>query len=319
MSVVQAEMINIGEKFKQLEWWDRPINETSYDSDDLAKIILAVDWILSKTGYGVRMDPVQVWFGEYNPGKSANEGGNGLPKSVSSLVKTTRYGDREIRTFSPFCNLEEPKNSTMWLSHRYGHVMRKKKQEYVSHSSRSYNLVGIATPNIKNFEAENATEVVLMGQGRAPKELMRQIAYYLLARAMGADFTESKYGGRQCDLSDHRWVKIDNLWTQELYSQLPLHFSSSCRVKKKTNGIRQAMAYFREQNTKAQENVECQVNSYSKQLTNLKARGKEVKEAQAKQLTAVSRMTDFILALGQGKNSIYTAAQAAPTQEKDNA
>jgi len=315
-----SEMINIEGKFKSLEWWDRPINQTNYDSDDLAKIVLAVDWILSKAGNGVRMTPAQAWFGEYNPGRAANEGGNGLPKSVSSLVKTTRYGDREIQTFPPFKHFTLAKsNPHKWLSKRYGHVMRKKKQEYVASQHYAFNLIGVATPNIKNFEAENPTEVVLMGQGKAPKELTRQIAYYLLARAMGADFTESKYGGRRSDLSEYKWEKVHELWTPELYSQLSLRFASSCRVKNKTNGIRQTMAYFREQREYALDDLSNQESSYKRAIVNLKEKSSDIQKAQDTLITTTSKMTAFLLALSQGKDSTNTAAQAAPTQEKDNA
>jgi hypothetical protein len=315
MSRITPEAVNIEEKFKELEWWDRPINETSYHSDDLAKIVLAVDWLI-KNGVGsglTGMTPIQAWFGEYNPGKSASEG-NGLPRAKSALVKTTRYGDREIRNLA---RLQSQPPFINWLRDRYGHVIRVKKGDWIAVENCAYNLVGVATPNIKHFDAEDPTEVILMGEGRAPKELIRQIVYYLLARAMRAEFTESC--GRECSLSSYRWDKANELWTSELYSQLTLRFSSSYRVKDKTNGIRQTMAYHREMVRIADHQVDAQQNQYANQVRSLRDRGDQVLKAHTKLNTTASNMSSYLLSLGQKGNTIKTAAQAASTQERENA
>ena len=297
--------MNLQEQFEALPWWERPINQTSYHCDDLAKIVLAAIHILRDKypNYNSkRMSPLNVWFTEYNPSKAAH---NKAPiwDSRSCLVKTTRYSPDSVLTFSPEVR-QNPGGH--WFTARY--------IPDSDNSHRNYQMLGIATPTMRHFDREDPTETIRMGQGYAPKELIRQAVFYLALRYMGANF--NSYG---CTIPDYRFDGGKELWKEELSGSLQLRFDRKYRPKKSTLAIRQQMAYRMAETWKAEESLKSRQKRVKSAWNEYAVATENQKMSAEAYHQTLNNTSLYLLSLGQEAPNPTAKAVTPQDLEKDNA
>ncbi len=297
--------MNLQQQFDALPWWERPINQTSYHCDDLTKLVLVAHHIMKEkypNYIGMDLSPLNVWFTEYNPSKSAH---NRAPiwNSISCLVKTTRYSTESVELFSAKVKENPGRN---WFSQRYV-------PDSESNSHRQYQMIGIATPTMRHFDREDPTETIRMGQGYAPRELIRQAVFYLSLRYMGAGY--NSYG---CSVPEYRFEEGAKLW-EELGPLLQLRFDRKYRPKGSVLGVRQHMAYRNEAACRARESLrvrEVRAKTHWQQYKEAADLQKRAVEAYHETLNETSL---YLLSLGQEAPNPTAKAVTTQDPERDNA
>ena len=148
------------------EPWNRCINETSYDTDDLTKIFLIGQEIITGLGESWRSDPLlpcQVWFRNFTPGEASHkEARETVPNAKASLVKTSRISAAHCPSFG---------FDGSWIARFFT----------PSENGRSYGILApIVKPTAKFFEDIGTIETLLLCDKIAPPQLAEQIIWKLM-------------------------------------------------------------------------------------------------------------------------------------------
>lgn len=197
------------------EPWNRCLNETTYDTDDLTRLVLVSQELVPLLGNTWRSSPLlacQVWFRNFTPGEASHkEARETVPGAKASLVKTSRISAAHCPYFGQSQSWVKPFFAPNESGHSYGV------------------LVPIVKPTAKFFEDIGVIETLLLCDKIAPPQLAEQIIW----KMMRVDCGRYSMNRTTRDISEK---------VQEAARVCTIKFKSRGVDRKSANRLRLAMA-----------------------------------------------------------------------------
>jgi len=163
---------NLRTKIKGLEPWNRPINETKYNTDDLTVICMCASMIVELLGDTSSFRPTAVhhWFRTFTPGEASHTvTRRQFPNAKGALVKINRLSTSHCPVYST-C-----RSDVEWLF------------DNEAGSSRCFGvLMPVVRPTVKYFEnVVGAVETLCLAEYQVPPQLAEQIMYRVIQASVG--------------------------------------------------------------------------------------------------------------------------------------
>ncbi len=214
----------------KMDPWDRVINETAYDTDELTALChvgTAICWSLQEEsgfyGRSMRHYPprkgVKFWFRNFQPGKASHQDASRrFPDTTGALVQFTRFS-----------------TSSLPLKVAGGLLTYAQSAYESDQHGRGFNglLLPVVKPTAKFYEPVTPIGTVLLCEGKTPPDFVKQVLYRIVLGEVGFDTLKGTSG---------RWQDKCLSMVQEAADNLTITFRQKGRDSNELNHFRLSMA-----------------------------------------------------------------------------